>query len=91
MLVLICYDIADDRRRAKAAQVVEGFGDRVQASVYECRLDQARLTALRASLTQLVDARSDCAHIYVLCERDAADVLHDVGHPPVQDTYTWLL
>ena len=31
---LIAYDIPDDRRRSRAARVLEGFGDRVQYSVF---------------------------------------------------------
>ena len=32
------YDISDDKERAKAAKILEGFGERVQESVFECYL-----------------------------------------------------
>ena len=38
MLVLISYDIEDDRLRVKLAKLLEGHGQRVQYSVFECHL-----------------------------------------------------
>lgn len=38
MLYLISYDIAVDKRRTKIAKLLEGFGQRVQYSVFECDL-----------------------------------------------------
>lgn len=37
-LVLLAYDIVDDRRRARALDAVRGFGIDGQLSVHECRL-----------------------------------------------------
>jgi CRISPR-associated protein Cas2 len=44
MLVLVVYDIADDKRRVKLATFLEGYGRRVQESVFECflTLDEMR-------------------------------------------------
>ncbi|MFE4108590.1 CRISPR-associated endonuclease Cas2, partial [Almyronema epifaneia] len=36
MLVLVVYDIPDDKRRTKLATFLEGYGRRVQYSVFEC-------------------------------------------------------
>jgi CRISPR-associated protein Cas2 len=36
MLVLVVYDIADDKRRLKLSNFLEGYGRRVQESVFEC-------------------------------------------------------
>lgn len=38
MLVLVVYDIADDRRRTGLSDFLEGYGRRVQESVFECFL-----------------------------------------------------
>jgi len=40
MLILVSYDIPNDRRRVKIAKTLEDFGDRVQYSVFECDLEQ---------------------------------------------------
>jgi CRISPR-associated protein Cas2 len=42
MRVVVSYDISDDKRRRKVAQIMEGYGYRVQYSVFECDLDKKR-------------------------------------------------
>jgi CRISPR-associated protein Cas2 len=41
MIHLISYDIEDDRERLQVSKVLEGFGRRVQKSVFECPLNFA--------------------------------------------------
>ena len=53
MLYLVCYDIANPRRLAQVARVMEGFGERVQESVFECRLTRHNRTRLAVSLEAL--------------------------------------
>src|SRR6185436_13646804 len=40
MLILVSYDIPDDRRRTKLANALKDFGERVQYSVFEFLLDE---------------------------------------------------
>ena len=35
---LVCYDIANDKRLRKVFQILRKSGDRLQLSVFECRL-----------------------------------------------------
>ena len=67
MLTVITYDIADDKRRTRLAKELENYGQRVQYSVFECDLDEARLDALLAKLYRLVDS-ADSLRIYRLCQ-----------------------
>jgi len=39
MLILVSYDVPDDRRRTKIAALLKDFGERVQYSVLECLLE----------------------------------------------------
>jgi CRISPR-associated protein Cas2 len=39
MIYVIAYDVSDDRIRSTVASILEGHGRRVQASVFECRID----------------------------------------------------
>ena len=46
MLVIVCYDVntedrAGRRRLRRVARACEGMGQRVQKSVFECRIDLA--------------------------------------------------
>ncbi|TBR58886.1 CRISPR-associated endonuclease Cas2 [Westiellopsis prolifica IICB1] len=45
-LWLVCYDIADDKRRHKLAKLLEQNCQRVQYSVFECPLDTNILSHL---------------------------------------------
>jgi CRISPR-associated protein Cas2 len=45
-LWLVCYDVRDDKRRAKLAKLMEQRCERVQYSVFECPLDGKTLERL---------------------------------------------
>ena len=50
---VVAYDVADDGEREKVAKILQGFGDRVQKSVFECRLTVAMRNRLAARLENL--------------------------------------
>ncbi|MCK1801322.1 CRISPR-associated endonuclease Cas2 [Micrococcus luteus] len=56
---LIAYDIPDDRRRSRAARVLEGFGDRVQYSVFVVDALPAQFVSLQAALEAVLDPGED--------------------------------
>lgn len=56
---LVCYDIADDRRRNRVFETLQDFGDHTQFSVFLCDLDAAELASLRQTLEEIVHARED--------------------------------
>ena len=56
---LVCYDITDDRRRARVCKTMQGFGRRVQYSVFECQLNEADLVRCRGRLTTAIHHRQD--------------------------------
>lgn len=64
---LICYDIADDRRRNRVANLLEGFGRRVQYSVFEAVLDRRLFDKLLSQLQALLDPADDSLTIYPVC------------------------
>jgi len=72
--VLVSYDIADDRRRLKIMKTLEGFGTRVQYSVFECRLKIGELKELRTRLHRL-SARTDNIRFYFISEDDISRIL----------------
>lgn len=79
-LYVIAYDIVDDRRRARVARVLQGYGVRAQESVFECWLEEHRLRALVPRLRRELDAVEDKLRIYPLCGRDARDITQ-IGRP----------
>jgi CRISPR-associated protein Cas2 len=71
MLMLITYDVktedkAGRRRLRRVARACLDFGQRVQFSVFECELDPAQWTALRARLIGEIDPASDSLRFYHL-------------------------
>lgn len=68
---MVCYDVPDNRRRRRAAIVLEGFGERVQKSVFECELDDAGLTSLTQALARVLDSAEDRWRIVPMCAKDS--------------------
>ena len=71
MMVLITYDVetqSDDgkRRLRHVAKVCQNHGQRVQYSVFECLLDAAQWTKLRAALLDIIDPATDSLRFYFL-------------------------
>ncbi len=71
MHVLITYDVSTtdkegQRRLRRVAKACEDWGQRVQASVFECKLDPAQYTALKARLAALIEPKTDSLRFYNL-------------------------
>ena len=70
MKYLITYDISNDKRRTKVSDLLEGYGYRVNLSVYECELTQNRLDRLIAEIEikKLLDYKYDSLRFYHICK-----------------------
>lgn len=66
-LYVIAYDIPDDKRRNRVARALEGHGERVQYSVFECQLTGKQFAALWKELGKLVQSAEDSLRAYRLC------------------------
>jgi CRISPR-associated protein Cas2 len=71
MYILITYDVATStnggtRRLRRVARICEDFGQRVQNSVFECKLDPAQLVDLRSRLENSIDPAHDSLRYYHL-------------------------
>jgi CRISPR-associated protein Cas2 len=79
MLVIVCYDVntettAGRRRLRRVAKACEGRGQRVQKSVFECRLDLAGLEALESKLLSIIDTNTDGLRLYRLSDAKGCEV-----------------
>jgi CRISPR-associated protein Cas2 len=89
MLMLVTYDVstidaAGRRRLRRVSRCCLDFGQRVQNSVFECEVDPAQWTALRARLLAEIDLTADSLRFYRLGAAGRARVEH-VGTNPVAD------
>ncbi|WP_077732695.1 CRISPR-associated endonuclease Cas2 [Methylocaldum sp. 14B] len=70
---LVCYDIADERIRERAADILLRYGERVQESVYEVWLRDGRtLAELRDELSEVLGEERQL-RFYRLCGRCRRD------------------
>ena len=58
-MYLVSYDIVSDRLRNKIAKTLEGYGRRVQYSVFECGLTEKRYQELYEKLLKLTEGMSE--------------------------------
>ncbi len=93
MYVLVTYDVstttpAGKARLRKAAKICLDYGQRVQNSVFECKVDHAQWTNLKDRLTSLIDPETDSVRFYHLgtnwhhkVEHHGAKTAYDIEGP----------
>ena len=65
-IVLVIYDITDDKRRSRMVKCVERYGVRVQKSAFEAFLDEKKYERLVEETSRLIDVETDSLRIDVL-------------------------
>lgn len=68
MLVIVAYDLPDDRRRTQLHNTLKQFGQHVQKSVVECWLEPRDILRLKQAVYEVVRERIDEVKFYYLCE-----------------------
>ena len=63
-LYVVTYDIASPRRWRRVFRIMEGYGDWLQLSVFQCRLGKTRLVELEAALAEVMNQAED--HVIML-------------------------
>jgi CRISPR-associated protein Cas2 len=56
---LVCYDICEDGRLRKVFQLLRGWGDHLQYSIFECQLREIDVVRLRAELNKIINHSED--------------------------------
>ncbi|MGG6269693.1 CRISPR-associated endonuclease Cas2 [Leptolyngbya sp. AN03gr2] len=77
MFYLVCYDVIHDRRRDRVSRLLEGYGLRVQKSVFECVLtpDQYDLLKKRLKTKRYLNPEEDQIRFYPMSPRHRQLVL----------------
>lgn len=75
MLTLVAYDITNDKRLRRVAQLCEDYGVRVQYSVFECHLDEDEFNHFWLGLLGLIDEAEDRLVAYKIDARSARETL----------------
>jgi CRISPR-associated protein Cas2 len=89
---LVCFDIVEDRARRRTAKVLEGYGVRVQKSVFECAgMTEEQFLKLKERIEECIDATWDSVRYYALCRGCFKRVEYSgIGNPPGEDNQ-WIV
>jgi CRISPR-associated protein Cas2 len=63
-LFIVTYDISDQRRWRRVFKALQGYGEWIQLSVFQCRLSRRRRAELETRLRELVKNGED--HVLVI-------------------------
>lgn len=88
MLVLITYDVntetaAGKKRLRQIAKQCVNYGQRVQNSVFECKLDPAQCKLLQSRLLGIMDPGKDSLRFYYL----GSNYENKIEHFGCKETY----
>ena len=88
MMVLVCYDVETikregQRRLNKIAKTCKNYGQRVQYSLFECRIAPDQWEQLKAKLLQIYNPEEDSLRFYYL----GANWERRVEHHGAKPTY----
>lgn len=70
-MVLITYDVdtiseTGEKRLRKVAKLCRDYGQRVQNSVFECRLTESQFVILKNKISSIIDNELDNVRFYLL-------------------------
>ena len=63
-LYIVAYDIASPQRWRKVFRIMEGYGEWVQLSVFQCRLTRRRQIELKQALGEVINHAED--HVIII-------------------------
>ena len=63
-LYIVAYDISDSRRWRSVFRTMNGYGEWLQLSVFQCRLSRKRHVQLEAALDEIINHEED--HVIIM-------------------------
>ncbi|MEM6597065.1 MAG: CRISPR-associated endonuclease Cas2 [Cyanobacteria bacterium P01_C01_bin.69] len=91
MLVLVTYDIADNKRRTKLATFLEGYGRRVQKSVFECFIGLGEMKKLKIQMEKRIQLPEDDVRMYWITADAVPRSLTMGGLPPTPPPKSYII
>jgi len=71
-LYIVSYDVRNPRRWRRLHRTMRGFGEWLQLSVFQCRLDKVRRLRLEDLISKIVNCKEDHVLIMDLGPADSA-------------------
>lgn len=91
MLVLVTYDIPDSKRRTKLANFLEGYGRRVQKSVFECFTTLSEMKKLGRQIEKRIQLPDDDVRLYWISADALPRSVTLGGEPPVPPPNAYII
>lgn len=66
-MIVVAYDITDDKRRGRMVKLLEQYGSRINYSVFECMITHKEKETLIESATEIINPQKDQVAIYHVC------------------------
>lgn len=63
-LYIVAYDISDQKRWRRLFKLMNGYGEWLQLSVFQCRLDPRRLAELKVGIAEIIRQGHD--HVLIV-------------------------
>ncbi|HET8682390.1 MAG TPA: CRISPR-associated endonuclease Cas2 [Micromonosporaceae bacterium] len=81
---LVAYDIREDRRLRSVATCMEGYGDRIQYSVFVCDLSDQEVVEMRSDIETRIKSSEDSVMVIDLGRADDSTRFLFIGqHEPL--------
>ncbi|MEO5348310.1 MAG: CRISPR-associated endonuclease Cas2 [Magnetococcus sp. YQC-3] len=74
----VCYDVLNNRRRRLLSATLDGYGSRVQKSIFEVLLDRKLFEKMVSEIYTHISSEQDRVLIYPLCA-NCAEKVHRLG------------
>lgn len=84
-IVLIIYDIVSNKQRLKIAKYLNSFGQRVQKSCFEAKLDKRQYKKLIDGLKKLLKP-DDNVRVYKIYGREEIETFGSKNYEELEDT-----
>jgi len=76
-IYIVTYDIGDQKRWRAIFRLMNGYGEWVQLSVFQCRLSRKRHAEMLATLDEIINQKDD--HVVIIDVGAAENVLPRVA------------
>lgn len=83
-MVVVAYDVSDDRRRSHVVKLLERVGVRINLSVFECMLTDSQYDSLRKEILECISTKEDTVAYYPICLNCYSQIVYQ---PEKRKTY----
>ncbi len=89
-LIVVAYDVSDNKRRNRVVKLLLKYGSRINFSVFECMLSDSQLEQLKEDIRGSINTREDIVVYYPICVKCYSRVIYQQPEEQRHETVTVL-